>query len=81
MEKGYSFTYYKGIVKGVKMNTGVKCIETGEQFYFQWEDEVNKIEDEIIEAFEFIYKTEKKYGNLAPIIDLCEEMISKLKQV
>ena len=39
MAKGYSFTYYKGLVKGVRMNIGVKCIETGEQFYFDWETE------------------------------------------
>ena len=36
LKKGYSFTYFKGLVKGTKMNIGVKCIETGEQFYFDW---------------------------------------------
>ena len=39
MEKGYSFTYYKDVVNGENINTGVKCVETGEQFYFDIKEE------------------------------------------
>ena len=36
MAKGYSFIYFKGIVNNEKINVGVECVETGEQFDFQW---------------------------------------------
>jgi hypothetical protein len=37
MLQGYSFIYFKGLVSRIKMNIGIKCIETGEIFYFDWE--------------------------------------------
>ncbi len=36
MDKGYSFRYFKGVVDGEKINVSVLCIETGEEFYFDW---------------------------------------------
>lgn len=36
MAKGYSFIYFKGIVNGEKINVGVECVETSEQFDFEW---------------------------------------------
>jgi len=36
MAKGYSFVYNKGTVNGVKMNVEVVCINTGENFLFDW---------------------------------------------
>ena len=36
IEKGYSFKYIKGFVNNKRINVGVECNETSEQFAFEW---------------------------------------------
>lgn len=38
-KKGYSFRYFKGEVFGEIMNVGVLCVETHEEFLFDWVEE------------------------------------------
>jgi|GEM_PF-5054323 len=43
MDKGYSFTYNKGIVNGKNQNVSITCIEDNETFEFkESEDEHQK---------------------------------------
>ena len=39
MEKGYSFRYCKN---SDRLNVSVLCVETKEEFFFDWEDDVLK---------------------------------------
>ena len=36
IQQGHSFKYIKGFVNNERMNVGMECNETGEQFAFEW---------------------------------------------
>ena len=36
MKKGYQFRFCKGICLGENVNVSIVCVETGEEFYLRW---------------------------------------------
>ena len=58
MEKGYSFRYCKN---SDRLNVSVLCVETEEEFYFDWEDSVLKNAKNI--AQQQLYDANAQSGN------------------